>query len=66
MKVVDIFTDGKLSKQSAEYNLQSGCVSIFDIALLCNKARYGRDATGVEKIFGDPTEIGLIESAEEH
>lgn len=46
--------------------MQVNGTSIFDIALLCNKARYGRDASGIEKIFGDPTEIGLIESAEEN
>lgn len=65
MKVVDIFTHGNIfSKSDGEYVTNEGA-SIFDIALLCNKARYGRDASGVEKIFGDPTEIGLIECSEE-
>ena len=68
MKVVDVYTGGQYFNkiQSTKDKVQTGGISIFDIALLCNKARYGRDASGIEKIFGDPTEIGLIESAEEN
>lgn len=46
MKVVDIYTSGKYFNkiQNTEYKVQTGGKSIFDIALLCNKARYGRDA----------------------
>ena len=33
-------------------------------AILCNKAGYGLDTDGKEKIFGDPTEIGLLEYGE--
>lgn len=57
MKVVDIYTDASL-------NPEKPWDDIFHIATLCNKARYGRDAAWIEKIFGDPTEIGLIEIAE--
>lgn len=59
MKVVDIYTNGALNPEES-YPL------IFHISTLCNKARYGRDAAWVEKVFGDPTEIGLIEIAETH
>lgn len=59
MKVVDIYTNGELNPESVES-------TIFHIAVLCNKAGYGRDADGVERVFGDPTEIGLIESAQDH
>lgn len=59
MKVVDIYTDGTLNPEKPH-------PLIFHISTLCNKARYGRDVAWVEKIFGDPTEIGLIEIAETH
>ncbi|MBP7806230.1 cation-translocating P-type ATPase [Candidatus Gracilibacteria bacterium] len=59
MKVVDIYCDGTLNPTHTNELL-------FHTAILCNKAGYGRDATGVQKIFGDPTEIGLLESAEKH
>lgn len=59
MKVVDIYSDWSLNPPAPNKLL-------FHIAVLCNKAWYGRDASGVEKIFGDPTEIGLLESAEGH
>lgn len=59
MKVVDIYTDASLNPEKLWDD-------IFHIATLCNKARYGRDAAWVERVFGDPTEIGLIEIAETH
>ncbi len=59
MKVVDIYSDWNLNPSPPNKLL-------FHTAVLCNKAWYGRDAAGVEKIFGDPTEIGLLESWEEH
>lgn len=59
MKVVDIYTDGTLNPENPN-------TLIFHVSTLCNKARYGRDAAWIEKIFGDPTEIGLIEIAETH
>ncbi len=59
MKVVDIYCDGALNPAHTNELL-------FHTAILCNKAWYWRDATGVQKIFGDPTEIGLLESAEKH
>jgi P-type Ca2+ transporter type 2C len=65
MKVVDIYTDWSLLKHDGEYKVQNDGASIFDIAVLCNKAGYGKDASGSERIFGDPTEIGLLECAEE-
>lgn len=57
MKVVDIYTDRTLNQKTPNQ-------LIFHTATLCNKAGYWRDANGVEKVFGDPTEIGLLESAE--
>lgn len=59
MKVVDIYTNGILNPEEPH-------PLIFHISTLCNKARYGRDAAWVEKVFGDPTEIGLIEIADTH
>lgn len=59
MKVVDIYTNGILNPEESH-------PLIFHISTLCNKARYGRDAAWVEKVFGDPTEIGLIEIADTH
>ncbi|MBP7773651.1 cation-translocating P-type ATPase [Candidatus Gracilibacteria bacterium] len=59
MKVVDIYCDGTLNPAHTNELL-------FHTAILCNKAGYGRDAMGTQKIFGDPTEIGLLESAEKH
>lgn len=59
MKVVDIYINGTLNPEQPH-------PLIFHISTLCNKARYGRDAAWVERVFGDPTEIGLIEIAETH
>ncbi len=59
MKVVDIYSDSELNPEKIN-------PLIFHISTLCNKARYWSDAAGIEKIFGDPTEIGLIENAEEN
>lgn len=50
MKVVDIYTDGVLGDQKPN-------PLIFHTAILCNKASRGKDAQGIEKVFGDPTEI---------
>jgi len=57
MKVVDIYADGQLNPEKP-INL------LFHISVLCNKAWYGCDALWNKKIFGDPTEIGLLEKAE--
>lgn len=59
MKVVDIYSDGMLNAQKTN-------PLIFHAAILCNKASHGRDAEGVEKVFGDPTEIGLLECGEKN
>lgn len=59
MKVVDIYTDGVLNDKKAN-------PLIFHTAVLCNKAGHGKNAEGVEKVFGDPTEIGLLECGEEN
>jgi Ca2+-transporting ATPase len=59
MKVVDIYANWSLNPEKPDSVL---C----HIAVLCNKAGYGKDASGVEKVFGDPTEIGLLEYAETH
>lgn len=59
MKVVDIYTDGVLSDQKPN-------PLIFHTAILCNKASRGKDAQGMEKVFGDPTEIWLMECAEKY
>jgi Ca2+-transporting ATPase len=37
---------------------------LLEISVGCNKAGYGKDASGKEQIFGDPTEIGLLQFAE--
>ena len=58
MKVVDIYTDGVLNPKNPNPLL-------FHAAILCNKAWYGRDMDGHERVLGDPTEIGLLESGEE-
>lgn len=57
IKVVDIYCDGELNPPCTNDLL-------FHTAILCNKAWYGRDSAGIQKIFWDPTEIGLLESAE--
>lgn len=57
MKVVDIYTDGILNDKKSN-------PLIFQTAILCNKAGHGKNAEGVEKVYGDPTEIGLLECAE--
>lgn len=57
MKVVDIYCDGELNKNPSKWLLET--------ALLCNKAGYGLDMNGKETLFGDPTEIGLMQYAEE-
>ena len=44
MKVVDVYTDATLNPTDPN-------PLIFQIATLCNKASYGRDVSGVEKIF---------------
>lgn len=59
MKVVDIYADGVL-------NAQNPSSLIFHTAVLCNKAGNGRGIDGIEKVFGDPTEIGLLECAEQY
>jgi P-type Ca2+ transporter type 2C len=57
MKVVDIYSNWELNPEKASDIL-------FHVSVLCNKAWYGRDASWNQKIFWDPTEIGLLESAE--
>lgn len=57
MKVVDIYSNWELNPKKANDIL-------FHVSILCNKAWYGRDASWNQKIFWDPTEIGLLESAE--
>lgn len=59
MKVVDIYSDSVLNSEKPN-------PLIFHTAVLCNKAGHGRDADGVEKVFGDPTEIGLLECGEKN
>lgn len=59
MKVVDIYSNWELNPKKTND-------SIFHVSVLCNKAWYGRDASWNQKIFWDPTEIGLLESAEFH
>lgn len=59
MKVVDIYSDGVLNHKIPN-------PLIFHVAILCNKAGHGKDANGVEKVFGDPTEIGLLECSEQN
>lgn len=68
MKVVDIYTWGDFYKKGQEIMTKekNEGPSIFDIAALCNKASRWKDEHGVEKIFGDPTEIGLVECVEEY
>ena len=58
MKVVDIYSDGELNQKTPN-------PLIFHTAVLCNKAGHGKDAQGMEKVFGDPTEIGLLECSEQ-
>jgi len=57
MKVVNMYSDSILDAKTPNPLL-------LHIAVLCNKAWYGTNASGEEKIFGDPTEIGLLETAE--
>ena len=57
MKVVNMYSDGVLDAETPNPLL-------LHIAVLCNKAWYGTNAAGEERIFGDPTEIGLLETAE--
>jgi Ca2+-transporting ATPase len=57
MKVVDIYSDGALNSHQPN-NL------LLKVAVLCNKASYAYDADGKKKIFGDPTDIGLLECGE--
>jgi P-type Ca2+ transporter type 2C len=59
MEVVDIYSDWVLNSQKPN-------PLAFEIAVLCNKAGYYRDTEGVEKIFWDPTEIGLLENAQKN
>lgn len=59
MKVVDIYADNVL-------NAPNPSPLIFQTAVLCNKAGNGRGLDGVEKVFGDPTEIGLLECAQHY
>ncbi len=58
MKVVDIYTEQHLNPEKIH-------PLVFHISVLCNKASHGKDHEWNEKIFGDPTEIGLLEKAEE-
>ena len=61
MQVVDIFTNGILFSHTDQItNVQS----LLEMAVGCNKAGYGRDTSGKEQLFGDPTEIGLLQFAE--
>ena len=59
MQVVDTYSNQILNADTPNSVL-------LDIAVGCNKASYGMDNKGVEQIFGDPTEIGLLQYAQTH
>ena len=61
MQVVDIFTNGILFSHTDQI---TNAQSLLEMAVGCNKAGYGRDTSGKEQLFGDPTEIGLLQFAE--
>ncbi len=56
MQVVDVYSNGSIDTEKPHPIL-------LDIAVGCNKAGYGKSTDGIERIFWDPTEIGLLEYA---
>ncbi len=64
MQVVDIYTNGKLRVTSDEWWDAEWEKILLQISVGCNKAWYGKDSSGKVQLFGDPTEIGLLQFAE--
>lgn len=64
MQVVSIYTNWKeYTTHHEQWNEEDEKI-LLEIAVGCNKAWYGKDASGKEQLFGDPTEIGLLQFAE--
>lgn len=61
MQVVNVYTDKTLYDESSFSWISH---RLLEISAGCNKAGYGRDATGAEQLFGDPTDIGLLQFSE--
>lgn len=59
MQVVDVYSNNII-------DIQNPHKILLDIAVGCNKASFGKDAHGVEQVYGDPTEIGLLQFALSH
>lgn len=64
MQVVEIYTNWTSRSTSDEWRDEEGEKVLLELSVWCNKAWYGRDASGWEQLFGDPTEIGLLQFAE--
>jgi len=64
MQVVDIYTNWKWRMTNEKSSDEVGERILLEISVGCNKSWYGRDASGKEQLFGDPTEIGLLQFAE--
>jgi Ca2+-transporting ATPase len=64
MQVVDIYTDMISYDVAEKDSMQQISQTLLEISIGCNKAGYGRDSAGKEQLFGDPTEIGLLQFAE--
>ncbi len=64
MQVVSIYTNWKERTTHHEQWNEEDEKILLEIAVGCNKAWYGKDASGKEQLFGDPTEIGLLQFAE--
>jgi P-type Ca2+ transporter type 2C len=64
MQVVNMYTNWIWRAMSDEERDETNEKVLLEISVGCNKAGYGRDASGKEQIFGDPTEIGLLQCSE--
>lgn len=60
MQVVDVYSNSIL------LSIQKPHQILLDIAVGCNKASFGKNTEGLEQVYGDPTEIGLLQFALSH
>ena len=64
MQVVGFYSNWELQDKKEEIKNKKDIEILLQISVGCNKAWYGRDSAGKEQLFGDPTEIGLLQFAE--